>query len=242
MEQLVEKMIIKNYTSHNFDDIYSNTIKSIYNNPEYILEGSKEIANLSFELTNPINNIVSSKTRDFNMVFAEKFFNWTWTGGSDMTELLDSNKNAQKYHELEGRNTAYGPRIVKQLPFIIDELKRDKNSRRAVINILEADDKLLLEDKFIGKSKTEYPCTNAITFFIRDNKLNIHVAMRSNNMVLTICYDVYNFTNMLFKVHELLKDTYQDLELGTYHHNIVSAHILEKEYSLAEKILLDYND
>lgn len=240
MDQLLDKIIIKNYTSDDFDIIYKNILKSIYYHPEFILDDSKEITNLSFELSNPINNIVSSKSRDFNKVFADKFFKWNWDGKTDSTELFDVNNNAKNYYEVNGRNTAYGPRIVKQLPFIIDELKRNKDSRRAVINILEAEDKELLEDKFNGKSKMEYPCTNAITFFIRDNKLNIHTSMRSNNMVLTICYDVYNFTNMLFKVYEILKKTYSNLEIGTYQHNIVSAHILKKEYSLAEKILIDY--
>ncbi len=243
MEQLIDKIIVKNYSADNFDIIYKNILRSIYYHPEFILNTSKEIANLSFELTNPLNNLVTSKIRNFNSEFAEKFFKWTWDGKSDMTELFDVNKNAKNFHsETEGRNTAYGPRIVKQLPYIIDELKRDSDSRRAVINILEADDKEILEDKFTNNNKTEFPCTNAITFFIRDNKLNIHVAMRSNNMVLTICYDVYNFANMLFKVHELLKDTYPNLEIGTYYHNIVSSHILEKEYELTEKILDEYNN
>ena len=62
------------------------------------------------------------------------------------------------------------------------ELKNNPNSRRAVISILKDSDLVLLGTD----EKLEFPCTDSATFFIRDNKLNVHLHMRSQNMV-TVC-------------------------------------------------------
>ena len=51
-------------------------------------------------------------------------------------------------------------------------------------------------------------------------------------MVLTVCYDVYNFTKLQEHVANLL-----GVEVGKYIHTISSAHILPNERELAKKIL-----
>lgn len=198
-----------------------------------------EIPQYTFVLENPMNNEVSATPRGFKREFAQKFFEWIWNGESDITKLFGVNDNAKKFsdEDMKGRNTAYGPRFVEQRERIIAELKRDPDTRRAVINILYPIDSEMLEDSFNGLTKVEYPCTIALQFMIRDKQLNLHVLMRSNNAVTTLCYDVYNFTHIQMAVLQRLQNEGMEIDLGHYYHSAVSMHIFEDEMSLAKKIL-----
>jgi thymidylate synthase len=214
-------------------------------NPEYTPVtrgiGCREITNLSIELTNPLNRFVWNKARDMNYEFAMKFFLWMLNGDTDFSYVAGANANAKNFQDAPkddkampaNFSTAYGPRIQKQLPYILEELARDKESRRAVIHILNEGDL----DMLGTGTKEEYPCTDSCSFMIRDNKLHMYTHMRSNNMVLTLCYDMFNFTMFHEYVMRELHKVYPDLELGTYHHNIMSAHYFDREQELVNKIL-----
>ena len=58
------------------------------------------------------------------------------------------------------------------------------------------------------------------------------VDMRSNNMVSTICYDVFMFTSLMMDVADKL-----ELEYGYYYHNIGSAHIMQRDVEFAMKVV-----
>ena len=235
----------KHYVSDNFEDIYNEILQELKANPEFTPSprgiGAREITNLSFELTNPLNRMVWNKARDVNYEFAMKFFLWMINGDTDFSYVAGSNAKAVNFIDKPkddkamptNFSTAYGPRILKQMPFIIDELKRDPDSRRCVIHVLNEDDLHMLGTD----TKEEYPCTDSITFMIRDNQLHMYTHMRSNNMVLTLCYDIYNFTMLHEYLFKVMKNTFPNLKLGTYHQNIVSAHYFDREQELVDKIL-----
>ncbi len=179
-------------------------------------------------------------SRDTNYVFAMKFFIWMLNGSTDFEYVGISNKNANNFTDIDEKtglpknfNTAYGPRIKEQLPKVLEELIRDKDSRRAVIHILDKSDL----DMLGTNTKSEYPCTDSMTFLIRDNKLNMYCHMRSNNMVKTIVYDIFNFTMFQEYLWRTLQKTYPDLQLGSYYHTCVSAHYFENEQILVDKVL-----
>lgn len=236
----------KFFSSDSFEDLYTQVLSEISLSPEYVAAprgiSSREITNLSMELTNPLNRFVWNKARDMNYEFAMKFFLWMINGDTDFSYVSGSNKNAVNFIDAPkdeaamptNFSTAYGPRILKQLPYILEELKRDPASRRCVIHVLNEGDL----DMLGTNTKEEYPCTDSFTFMIRDSALQMYTHMRSNNMVLTICYDVFNMTMLQEYVYRALKNTFPDLRLGTYHHNIVSAHYFDREQPLVDKILM----
>jgi thymidylate synthase len=118
-------------------------------------------------------------------------------------------------------NTFYGPRILQQLPHIKKELIEKPDTRRAVISILDKDDVLLLDKE----ESLEFPCCDSATFFIRDEKLNVHLHMRSQNMGQVAKLDMYlwgRFTNEL--AAELNR------EVGKLTSTVVSAHVFEKDF------------
>jgi thymidylate synthase len=242
----IKNPITKLFRHDNFEDIYIEILLELKNNPEFTPSprgiGSKEITNLSFELTNPLNRMIWNKARDTNYEFAMKFFLWMINGDTDFSYLSNSNAKAINFVDQPkddnkamptNFSTAYGPRILKQLPYIIKELNDDIDSRRGVIHVLNEDDLLMLGTN----TKEEYPCTDSFTFMIRDGKLNMYTRMRSNNMVLTIVYDIFNMTMLHEYVFNVLRKTHTNLKLGTYYHNIVSAHYFMTEQELVDNIL-----
>lgn len=119
---------------------------------------------------------------------------------------------------------AYGPRTRGQYEAIIDRLKKDKDTRQAVVTIWNPQWDLI-------PGKKDYPCTVLHQFRIRDNKLNMSVYMRSNDVWLGAAYDFFQFTRVQLAMASVL-----GIEPGTYAHHVGSLHIYEQHYESAGKL------
>jgi len=117
---------------------------------------------------------------------------------------------------------AYGPRTNGQYEVIIERLQQDPDSRQAVVTIWNPQYDLMSE-------KRDYPCTILHQFRIRDNKLNMSVYMRSNDVWLGAAYDFFQFTRVQIAMASVL-----GIEPGKYAHHVGSLHIYEQHYELAE--------
>lgn len=228
--------------SDDYEKLYIETIKTILFCPDFKAVDNEEPDNgfyervdFGFILTDPTKRFVWNFVRSANYDFAMKLFIWVLNGCNDFEYLSGSNKNAAKFIDDKKTNfdTAYGPRIISQIDDAILEIQTHWNSRRATIMILNKEDaRIRVED-----TKTEYPCAESLTFFIRENKLHCKAHMRSNNMVTTVVYDVFVFTMLQEYVWRKLIPTYPSLELGKYYHRATSAHIFEREIGLAREII-----
>ena len=162
--------------------------------------------------------------------YAKTFFEWLVAGSTpELTaKFIEKYPNVKGYLERpkssnvpENFNAFYGPRICEQLPFVLEELKKE-NSRRAVISILKAEDNILYNAN--ESTETEYPCCDSITFNIRDNKLYMHVHMRSQNFGQVAKLDNY----LMGRLHEhIAKELHADVGYATW--SIVSAHVFERD-------------
>jgi thymidylate synthase len=132
-------------------------------------------------------------------------------------------------------NSAYGARLFAPHPaiadrrfvqwdYIVEELTRDPDSRRAVMHLRTPGDSI--------DAKLDVPCTLALQFFIREGKLHQVVHMRSSDVIFGIAYDVPAFT--MFQ--EILANEL-NVGIGTYTHVSNSLHIYERHFKLAESIL-----
>jgi thymidylate synthase len=119
---------------------------------------------------------------------------------------------------------AYGPRTAGQYDMIIDRLMQDPDTRQAVVTIWNP--QLDLQER-----KRDYPCTILHQFRIRDNKLNMSVYMRSNDVWLGAAYDFFQFTRVQIAMASVL-----GVEPGTYNHHVGSLHIYEQHYASADKL------
>lgn len=207
----------------NIDDIFIKLSKMIINQGEYVnCRGmkTKELVNCSFSLTD-INHpqFLNNKMRNLSIRYAFGELFW-YLSQSDSLEHIAyySSKYKLFSDNAVSLNGAYGPRIMPWIPQIVNLLKEDPYSRRAVINVYKQSD--------IGKNSKDIPCTIAIQFLVRNNKLDMYVYMRSNDLYLGLPYDVFAFTFLQKLVSRQL-----NIPLGTYNHQATSIHIYEKDYA-----------
>jgi hypothetical protein len=116
---------------------------------------------------------------------------------------------------------AYGPRTRGQYDAVIERLKQDPQTRQAVVTIWNPQWDLM-------PGKKDYPCTVLHQFRIRDNKLNMSVYMRSNDVWLGAAYDFFQFTRVQLAMASVL-----GIEPGTYGHHVGSLHLYEQHFESA---------
>jgi len=118
---------------------------------------------------------------------------------------------------------AYGPRVADQYFFVLEELERDPDSRRAVIYIGDQGD---LEST-LHFGETDQPCTLTWQFFLRNGALEMLVNMRSWDIVWGLTYDIPSFTSVQRSLAWAL-----GVEVGQYTHVAGSAHVYERHFKL----------
>ncbi len=111
-----------------------------------------------------------------------------------------------------------------QFQYVVDELKRNRDSRRAIMFL-----NLLDEDYPKMHTTKDFSCTPYLHFLVRDGKLNMLTYMRSNDFVYGFCNDVPFFTIL----QELIA-VELNLELGYYYHNAGSEHIYSKHFHMLD--------
>ena len=119
-----------------------------------------------------------------------------------------------------------------QWRWVTQELLRDRDTRRATISINQPYHK--------NKNPLDYPCTNNIHFFIRDNQLHLGVNMRSNCAVFGFCNDVWTFCMFQQLMLNELNDCGANLTLGRYYHSAGSFHVYERHWNMQDTILENY--
>lgn len=120
---------------------------------------------------------------------------------------------------------AYGPRTAQQIRDVVDELRRDPDSRRAVVYVGRDSD--LRNSVDTG----DQPCTSLWQFFIREGRLEMLTYMRSWDLVWGLSYDLPVFT----MVQRLVAAALQ-LEVGTYQHFAGSAHVYDRHWGLPSEL------
>lgn len=124
-----------------------------------------------------------------------------------------------------GWDYTYHDRISKQLPFIYSELRRNPESRRAVIDVRDwkADTK---------KGNTSPACLQHIQYFIRNNKLHCKILMRSNDAPEATFMNMFAFIMLQKRVADKM-----GVEMGSYTHRANSFHCYEKDFKLLESYM-----
>ena len=146
----------KHLEFEDFEQAYIGNIVAITENPEFEVDSRIgdvwERTRHSYE----VRDMKSFKfdTEDLGRLdydYIEKFYDWLVSGSTDTEEAFKEYPNVAKFlkkpenSELpDNFNTFYGPRIVGQREQVVNELKNNPNSRRAVISILKDSDLILL--------------------------------------------------------------------------------------------------
>lgn len=196
--------------------------RQIITKQDYITDHTFEILGTGFVLTQPWEN----KNSRSNYDYAQKFFEWLMSGSKILShDVLNANPWAKRFVDSKGLpdsfSTSYGWKIKSSISEILGELRVRRESRRAYINILHPQDRIVWT---VPDTTHEYPCTIGMHFMIRNDKLILMVNMRSNNVYAVMPYDVYNFTSLQMYYAEKL-----NVSVGDYYHQINNAHIFKAD-------------
>ena len=187
---------------------------------------TKALFNIGFTIHKPmLNNIITEK-RKWSKEYAEAEWQWYLSGDPNI------NKLGEIYGKIPGIwkrmadnkgnvNSNYGWQWQrdKQLAKVISLLKREKYTRQATISIYDG--------KEIDKYTNDTPCTYAVQFTIVDNRLNMCVTMRSNDLWYGFCNDQYCFS----KLQELVAKEI-NMDIGSYYHFAHNLHIYNDKLGL----------
>jgi thymidylate synthase len=111
-------------------------------------------------------------------------------------------------------NSNYGWQMQRkdQLNKVVLMLNETPDTRQATISIYDG--------KEIDRYATDTPCTYAIQFTILNNKLNMCITMRSNDLWYGFCNDQYCFSELQRYVAMRI-----DKEVGEYYHFAHNLHL-----------------
>ena len=202
-------------------------------------DNTKALFNVGFTIENPMDNHISCEQRNWKQDYAEAEWQWYLSGDRNIKKLgelygkvpeiwkrmADKNGNVNSNYGWQWKRTdgvpfEGGTKYISQLNYVIDMLQNNPRTRQATISIYDG--------KEHSKYEFDTPCTYAIQFTIVDNKLNMCVTMRSNDLWYGFCNDQYCFSRLQLMIADKL-----EIRLGTYFH---FAHNLHLYNNIIEKI------
>ena len=213
---------MKIFEGDSIKSVYKDLIDTLLSQDEMI-GNTKEINNCCLIVHNPSTKNICFPYRDFSDNYLEAELKWYWSGTNSCEEI---GKHAKMWLSLsdDGKtnNSAYGYIAFKKYDYnqveqIIKLLKKDKNSRRAILNI---------SDPTLNKIEThDLQCTIAIQFLVRNNALEETVYMRSNDVFFGLPYDYVFFIQLGEYIANSL-----NIPFSQYIHNATSMHMYEKDF------------
>lgn len=188
-----------------------------------------EVLGASLCLTDPRRRLVDvPPVRVLNPAFAAAEAAWILSG-SDDPWIYEYNQRLSEYADDGRLMGAYGPRLRRwhgmtdQLARVREVLAGDPDSRRAVVQLFDPG------TDFNGYK--DVPCTLGYRFYLRDGRLHMHTTMRSQDLWLGFCYDIFAATML----QELLAG-WLGADLGEYWHHVDSLHLYAGDLSAARRL------
>ncbi|MGW4896610.1 thymidylate synthase [Kitasatospora sp. NPDC004240] len=191
-----------------------------------------ELMGAYLKLSDPTARLVHlAPHRVLNPAFAAAETVWILSGSS-ADWIHDFNSRLAGLTDHGALQGAYGPRLRRwqghkdQLDYVRQQLTRDGESRRAVIQIFDP-----------GRDTAghkDVPCTLGYRFYLRDGRLEMHTSMRSQDVWLGLPYDLITTTVL----HELMAG-WLGVGVGDYHHHVDSLHLYAQHQDAAWNLAAD---
>lgn len=144
--------------------------------------------------------------------------------------MLRASPRFADFIEPNGRfHGAYGQRVGRQVTAAITKLNKDRGTRQAIISLWDP----LLDNQ---PGKKDYPCTVALRFFVDDERLDLDVIMRSNDVWLGLPYDMFQFTQLQLTVARSMR-----VAVGRYRHTTWSLHLYRDDVTDAKRVVAEYH-
>ena len=128
-------------------------------------------------------------------------------------------------------NLIYNDRYYNQYGQVIDELLNNNDTRRATMVY----NRPSIWVEYNENGKNDFICTNAVTYYIRDDILHAVVQMRSNDVVFGYKNDYawqFHVMNTLLKDYNALCES--EVELGHMIWQVQNLHVYERHFHLVK--------
>jgi thymidylate synthase len=187
-------------------------------------ESTLEVPDFVIRLEDPTRALAVGTGRKLNLSIAAAEAAQIIGGFLDPLLLVSVSKNFEKFMDDGTFWGGYGLRVKEQVVKAAQKLVADNDTRQAVVTIWDPN-----LDNVPGKH--DYPCTLSLTFQIREERLQLHTTMRSNDVWLGLPYDIFMFTQLQLTVARAL-----GIEPGPYFHHAVSLHLYTRDLDEALKL------
>lgn len=205
-----------------------------------------ELEDVDFYLTSPRNRHLCLNGRKNNIFATMAETIWVLAGKDKIDPVMTFFLPRSRDYSDDGETWrgAYGPRIFNgnQIRNVIEQFSSDgKHTRRACMTIWRPD--MDTVDNIFYESTKDIPCSTALWFWIRDNKFNCKLQMRSNDALWgASAINIFEFTVLQEIIFSIVREMYPEIELGYYHHSAISSHLYEKTCKQARDVLSSNND
>jgi thymidylate synthase len=187
-----------------------------------LFAGTKAMFNVSFTIDNPLEKVITTPARKFNQDYADYEWDWYLKGDRDAKEISE---RAKIWKQMMVPNTTevnsnYGFfwNYNDQLNKAIEELQRNKDTRRAIVVHYILDE--------LDRYKYDTPCNDVLNFYVKDGKLQLTVFARSIDLWFGFCNDQYTFAKLMELVSK--KTGYP---VGQMHWFITNCHLYERHWN-----------
>ena len=187
---------------------------------------TRALFNVGFTLIRPEQRMITDEKRNWKLNYAEAEWQWYLSGDRNIRKLGEIYGTVpmiwQRMADDDGNvNSNYGWQWKRddQINKVINILKDYRETRQACISIYDG--------KEIDHYTHDTPCTYAVQFTKVENRLNMCVTMRSNDLWYGFCNDQYQFS----KLQEMIAKEV-NMEMGTYFHFAHNLHIYNDKLGL----------
>jgi thymidylate synthase len=209
---------MNNKKFYNANEAYEYLLDRIITDGE-VFDDTKALFNCGFYLMNPMDNHITNQERGWNLAYAEAEWKWYLSGDPSTNKLGEIYGKIppiwKRMADAEGNvNSNYGYQWMRgdQISYVAGLLVNNPETRQAAISIYDGKE----HDKYA----TDTPCTYAVQFTVLNNKLNMSVYMRSNDLWFGFCNDQYQFSCL----QNLMSKT-TGYDIGTYYHHAHNMHL-----------------
>lgn len=222
-----------------FHQAYTTMLRGVSDEPDYrnAPRGfpSRERIGVQFRLRDAAQRVPLVPARRLNIVFNLAEALWYLAGRDDLDFIGYYAPSIRKYSADRVRltGTAYGRAIFgdgvrpDQWRAVVEELRGDPDSKRAVVQIFRG------EELYIP-ANPDVSCTLGLQFVGREGALHACGFMRANDAYRGMSSDVFSFT---FLQEVLAREL--GLRLGGYVHSVGSLHIYDSDSKRVGEVLAD---
>jgi thymidylate synthase len=218
----------------NFTKLYYKMLSEAYYSTKPIVPSRvgdvKDLGACTYQISEDTFRLCFLKERAINPFFALAEFSWIINGSNKLKPLQYFISNYDSFSDDKVTlNGAYGHRLRKyfkldQINEAIKRLQSNPDTRRVVLSMWSTND--------LTANSKDIPCNTTIYLKIRNNKLDISITNRSNDLYLGVPYNIFVFYLLQVYIANQLS-----IDIGIQTHFTDSLHLYERDFKKVQTIL-----